>query len=692
MGGGGPPPPPRPDEVVVTRQFVKAQHRGVGDSLTIRLATTQEATNGQAGDEAPKLHGPVIRARIVGVVTSPWFGDANNGGDQGGLTVSPGLTATYPGSVYGDRSNPENSGFENALVRLHGGATGISAFQRSLQKLTGRTDIDIWNRPQQTAEAQRHYQFLSQCLAAFAAAVLAAALVLIGQAIARFTSGSASELQTMQAVGMTPSQAIAAAAAAPVFAGVLGSVLGAAGAFAASPLFPYGSTRFVEPHLGLSFDPVVLIGVPVAVVLVVLAGAFFSAWTGLSAARRPGQGDRRSAVATAVRRSGAPVPVLIGTRFALEPGRGRNAVPVRPALIGAVAGVLGIVGAFTVAHGVRDASENPKRFGQTTQLSAFLGLSGKEFGPSVPITAAVAQQNEVTGVDNSRIAVATAPNDVTTTLFEYQSGPKPIPLVLTGGRRPVAADEVVLASRAMSLLHTHIGQRVQLAGTTPGRLMLVTGQGFVPEGPHNSYADGGWVTTAGFDAMFAKSFKYRIILVTLRPGLNPAATAKTLAAQVNQAIPQLQGGAAFEAVAPPTELLEVREVQRLPIALGIFLVLLALAAVGHALATAVRRRSGDIAVLRALGLTRRQSRWIVVTQATLLALVGLIFGIPLGLALGRFLWRVIADFTPVQYVAPLAISVLLLVVPLAILAANVLAAWPGRQVGRLRVAHVLRAE
>lgn len=116
----------------------------------------------------------------------------------------------------------------------------------------------------------------------------------------------------------------------------------------------------------------------------------------------------------------------------------------------------------------------------------------------------------------------------------------------------------------------------------------------------------------------------------------------------------------------------------LPVVLGGFLALLSVGAVGHALATAVRRRRHDVAVLRALGMTRWQSRGVVVTQATVLAGVGLLFGVPLGLALGRTLWRVVADSTPLLYAPPVALWALVLIVPGVLLMANLLAAWPGR--------------
>jgi ABC-type lipoprotein release transport system permease subunit len=124
----------------------------------------------------------------------------------------------------------------------------------------------------------------------------------------------------------------------------------------------------------------------------------------------------------------------------------------------------------------------------------------------------------------------------------------------------------------------------------------------------------------------------------------------------------------------------------------VFLALLATGAVGHALATAARRRAHDIAVLRALGMTQRQCRCVVATQASILAVIGLLFGVPLGLAVGRTVWRAVADYTPLQYVAPTSVWALVLVAPAALLIANVLAALPGRRAARLRISHVLRAE
>ncbi len=156
----------------------------------------------------------------------------------------------------------------------------------------------------------------------------------------------------------------------------------------------------------------------------------------------------------------------------------------------------------------------------------------------------------------------------------------------------------------------------------------------------------------------------------------------------------MKGGQAFsfEPGLPLAQVQAVRDMAALPLVLSVFLAVLAVGAVGHALSIAVRRRAHELAVLRALGLTRRQSRLVIGTQATLLAVIGLVFGIPLGIALGRTLWRAAADMTPLAYHSPWALLALLLVVPLALVAANLLAALPARRAARLRTAHILRTE
>ena len=682
------PDPTRADEAVVTRQFVANHHLGIGDTVTIHLPTLAELKSTATGSTLTSMSGPTVSARIVGVVASPWFSDQP--GSTGHFIPSPGLTARYPLEVKGDPNDKDNPNVANALIRLRGGEAAIPAFQQRFSQLTGRNDIEIWNMPEKYRELQRHATFEAQCLLAVALAVFAAALFLVGQALVRYAAGSAIELTTLRALGMTPRQTVLTATVGPVLAGVAGVLLGGAGAIAASPLFPFGTGGLWEPDPGDDVDALVLGAVALLVVVLVAAGTAAAAWLALAAGRAEAA-TRRSSVVSAVQRLGLGVPVLVGTRFALEPGRGRTAVPVRPALIGAVTGVLGVIAAFTFSYGVADAAANPARYGQTFQLANYVGFNNQDFVNEAKVSSVIAADQDVTGLNDAKIGIATGPDtSVTVALFSYEAGPKPLPVVVTDGRLPKEPGEVLLAPHSLTALHAAIGDQVTLTGDQGTARLTVTGVGLTPIVPHNNYSEGGFVSPAGFASLF-KGFTFHINFIAVRPGADLGAVSARLGASVGAAIPKAPNLTFDQAEAPP-ELSAIRQVQSLPLALGAFLALLAIGAVGHALATAVRRRRHDVAVLRAVGMTRWQSRGVLVTQASVLAVAGLALGVPLGLALGRTVWRVVADYTPLQYVAPLAFWVLLLVGPASLLVANLLAAWPGRQVARLRIGHVLRAE
>ena len=71
---------------------------------------------------------------------------------------------------------------------------------------------------------------------------------------------------------------------------------------------------------------------------------------------------------------------MIGARLAGEPGRGRRAVPVRSALVGAIAGVIGVVGCLTFRAGIQDAVHEPQRSGVVWD---FVLAAGEAAGPAV---------------------------------------------------------------------------------------------------------------------------------------------------------------------------------------------------------------------------------------------------------------------------------------------------------------------
>lgn len=672
---GRPADPARADEAVVTADFAGDTGLGVGAIVTMRLYTPEQLTEGLLGRKAGAPGGPAVPVRIVGVVRSPWLSDQAVG--TGVLVPSAGLLARYRANFLGaDEEAPLN-----ALVRLRNGDADLAAFSAGLARVSGRPDIDVLARSGSVAHVQDVLRFESTSLFAFALAALVASVVLVGQSVVRVVAASAADRGVLRALGMSRGREAVLATAGPLLAAAAGAVAGVAAAVVASAWMPFGTAARFEPAPGMDVDLLVLgVGILAAPALVVAVAAAVVRWAPADPAR-----PRRSALADAALRVGLPVPVVIGTRFALDPGRGRDAVQVRLALLAAVTGVLGIAAACTFAAGVADAAEHPERFGQTHQLVAVFGFGGQDIGPTAPMLGALAADPAVVAVDDLRVAAAeSGPTSVPT--FTLDPG---LPVVILDGSAPRADGEVVLAPASARRLGAGVGSTVPFTGDGGSAALHVTGIGFVLDSLYNDYDTGAWVTSGGYDRLFT-GFKQHGALLVLRPGTDPGA-----------AIPRLQqaaetaGGVPGVLVFPPDtpqQLGEIQNVRVLPVVLGGFLVVLAIGASGHAVAATARRRRPDFAVLRAVGMTRGQARAVVITQASVLAVVGLLFGIPLGLALGRTLWRLVADITPLQYQAPDALVAVLLVVPLALLTATALAAWPGRQAARLRIGHVLRAE
>jgi ABC-type lipoprotein release transport system permease subunit len=128
------------------------------------------------------------------------------------------------------------------------------------------------------------------------------------------------------------------------------------------------------------------------------------------------------------------------------------------------------------------------------------------------------------------------------------------------------------------------------------------------------------------------------------------------------------------------------------VVLASLLAIIGLAAIAHFLVTMVRRRRRDLAVLRSLGYTRPQvaatARW----QATILVLVAVTVGAPLGFLVGKWTWSIAAGVLGVAQDVSIPAVPLLLIVPATVLVANVVAAVPARAAGRVAPSTALRTE
>ena len=135
--------------------------------------------------------------------------------------------------------------------------------------------------------------------------------------------------------------------------------------------------------------------------------------------------------------------------------------------------------------------------------------------------------------------------------------------------------------------------------------------------------------------------------------------------------------------------------QHLPALIGTALVssgIMAVATLAHALFSATRRRRRELAILKVLGFRRRQVSATIAWQATVVAVLAIMIGVPLGIALGRWGWQAFARRLGVPDTPVTPLPAIAAVAVLAIVVAIVTALIPARLAGRTRPGVALRAE
>jgi ABC-type lipoprotein release transport system permease subunit len=609
--------------------------------------------------------GPVTKLRIVGVVRLPMDSVASFA--SGGLLIAgPGWAAAHLDEtpVY----------FTNALVRLENGAADVSKFKADVSQIYGRDDLPVKDLSVDIKRVQRSVDLEETALFLFGVAVVAAAVVLVGQSLVRSVRAGASGLPVLRAMGLGRASLyvglvaphLVTVAVALLVAAITGALL--------SARFPIGLARQLDPDLGIHVDATRFVASLTVMAVVLFIGTLAIAVItprGLTRQRTL----RRNQLVGAATRAGLPIPPAVGTSLALEQAPAQSG-SARPALLAAVVGVIAVVGATTLVGGIDDALHKPARVGTVWDLEAYPqdeagldALQNRAPAPDVDGTAVVSRwPTVVAGIDAPLYAV-------------FGGSGESIRYVTLRGRAPATDDEVAIGARTASIVHADIGDTVAVGPEQ--REMRVVGITLFQQTPHSSFDEGAWVTPKTIDEMSGMSLMERegLVLIRLHDGADRDAVMASLSESYYVTTP---------ATVPDVE--NLGNVRRLPLSLAAFLVLLAVGAVGHALLTGARHRAHDLAVLRALGITPRQAAACVSWQATIIGIIALLIGVPAGVVAGRAVWRLTADSLSFVYVGPLSTVAIMLVVPGALLVCWILAIWPARAAGRRPAAEVLRAE
>lgn len=165
-------------------------------------------------------------------------------------------------------------------------------------------------------------------------------------------------------------------------------------------------------------------------------------------------------------------------------------------------------------------------------------------------------------------------------------------------------------------------------------------------------------------------------LVRLRDGVDGPAAMRALADAVsgpNDSEPAYQF-----ARSPRADIEALTGTVKIPFILAVELVLVAAATLAHQVVTSSRRHRRDLAVLRSLGFTTRQSTEASVAQAATFSVAALVVGLPLGLVIGSFAWRQIAHQLVVIASFPISGSLLVAIIAGLMIMATALGLMVGR--------------
>jgi FtsX-like permease family len=685
--------PRRPGEIVVSEQTARRFGLRVGQSLAYNFYSGQQASDSGFN---PMTRQPVHRVRLtitgIGVFTDEVVQDDIDRIYR--ILATPALTRQELRCC---------AAYLWTGLRLARADRDVAPVLRDFVKLLPAGTQGVF-RVTSVVEGQGERAVRPEAVAAgmFGLIAALAALVVALQAIRRKILSSRYARGILRAVGASPFAITLDASIGIIGAVAVGAMLAVAVAVAASPLAPLGQLHRLEPDPGVSFDWTVL-GAGAAFFLLALSAATaVLAHVEVSGhSRRRGAAARRPSAVAMRAPLILPATATTGISFAFEPGSGRDPRPARPSISGTVVALVILVGSLVFGASLSNLVSHPALYGWTWDTEL---LAGSGYG-NIPLP----QARQILGHDPDIAAWSGA------YFGSVEINRHSVPVIATTNARvspPILAGhavagpaQIVLGPETLALVGGHVGGTVRVFNGKTTQIMRVAGTATMPaigvgHGIHSSLG-GGAVLPASVlpQDLLASGISDRAlqgpntILVRFRPGVDHAAAIRRLE-RIGGPLSTIRSVEGIEAlpVQRPAEIVNYRTMGTTPLVLAGMLAAGAVVALALTLAASARRRSRDLALLKTLGLVRRQVVAVVIWQASVPVAIGTVVGVPLGIATGRFLW---ARFASELYVVPQpAVSIVTVtIVAISALALAILTAIvPGWRAARTSVATILRAE
>lgn len=685
MLAGRQPAADRPAEVMVNQIAAQSLHLQVGSRL-------------EMGAFAGEDIGPtrLLSEQVVGIMVTR--GSVVPATDLDRIPVIIASAALFR------ELGPRYEGFDGAYVKLRPGAP-LGGFNQMAQALargfpaTGGQVI-VTDETTQAATIERSIRPQAAALALFALVLALSALLIVGQVASRLLLAASQDNGTLAVLGMTRGQLLAAGLVEVGTAAAAGAVMACAVAIAASPLMPIGPARLAEPDPGVSVDIAVLaVGVG-TIVSLLLARVAWPAWR--QATRHPEEHspaevpDRHSRTAEWLARVGAPVTAVTGVRLALDSGQGRTAAPVRSALLGTALAVAAVAAAVTFGANLLHLVNTPRLYGQDWDVALDL-----QFSTITPqrFDALTARVPGIAGWTYGFHGTLGIGRTVVPAIgLAAGRGPLESP-TLQAGHPPQSVQQIVLGTSLLSRTGLHVGQSLPVTAGGHRQLARIVGSAVFPYFGEGSFTptdlgEGAEGTASLLESQAdpaANGGGYNFVLVKFVPGPRKAVDITDFERAMGPLCATIEQSTCVVTDQRPNAVANYARIDGTPDVLAGILAVLGLAMLTQFIVASARRRRRDFAIMKVLGLIRRQLNAVTAWQVTTLTGLALLVGIPLGVAGGHWAWELFAANVGLSPDATTPMS-LLLIIPVTIVAANVIALRPGRLAARLSPAAVLRAE
>jgi hypothetical protein len=683
------PHPDATDEIALTAGVAKLFGVGVGGQVTYQY---QDAETEQTVIDGYATY------RVVGIVEQPPV--LVDQFDQTQGAVVPQAAAEAAVARFKD-----TVAFSWVGIRLTKGDAGIPALQAQLAHLASQLGhgIHFALRRLDTIHGQVQQAIEPQAVAlgVFGVLVALAMLALVAQGVAELLHRSAPQLEVLGALGMTRFETAVSGGIGGVIAVLAGMLLAVGGAVALSPLAPVGPVRQFDPARGVSFDSTVLLGGGLLLTVVLLALSGWLAWRALRPATG-GPGARPSAVADAAFAAGLPTPAVLGIRYALQPAPGRQRSGVRANLVGSIVAVTAVITAVVFGASLNGLVSHPVRYGWNWNvLIQSQGGYGDWYGYNMDKL--MDAQPGVQGWSTFGFTQLPIDGQSVPVLGIATYGDLVEPPTVSG--RPLnGPNQIELGDTSLRQLGKHVGDTVVVGTGATARHLRIVGAVTLPSigvslADHVSLGRGAMLpehTLLSIENFFVgkqSQAAFTALPSTLAIDLRPGVPASPIVRRILAADPDDTPGGMYQ-IHPVLAAALVNDAQMgdQPLTLAVVLAVAMILSVWATVQASTRRRRRDLAMMKALGMTRRQVREIVLWQSSTILVISAVLGLALGWAAGHLVWSAYTSSLGVPAVTTLPLGLVLLGLVILVVVGDALTALPAALAARAPSASLLRSE